>query len=599
MANSASELPDVDPPIGLSGPEALQWSLRREAARKHLIPFCKFTMPDFQASLHHHIIAEVLEEVERGTKDRVIITMPPRHGKSELASRRFPAYFMGRNPKSQLISASYNSEFASEFGAEVRDIVQSEEYRACFNTELRPDAKAKQRWKTKQGGKYVSAGIGTSVTGRGADVLIIDDPLKDHEEADSETRRELIYNWYSSVAYTRLQPGGRILLIQTRWHEDDLAGRLLNLSKYKPGADQFELIELAALDPDRLAKSFFVMEHNLPIFDPDDPVASLASLDAMEDTDPSDGSKGRKAITRYFPSAALWPGGSGAINPATGAVDAADKVWFPEAALERIKANMVGRHWSALFQQKPTPEEGDFFKRKYFKYWVPADAHEDLLKGNYTVLPKAANMRYYTTSDYATEEGKGDWTVHCLWGVDSEWRIYLIDMWRKQADTLEWCTAAIDMWKKYKPMAAFEESGQIIKSVGPFLNKMMQLRQCFTLRIQYASHKKKDVRARSIQGRMSHGYVYLPLGAEWTDDVTTELLHFPHGTTDDIVDNFSLIGRAVDKLSRGDKPDSLSGGASAEEEEMQSALASVTMDDLWAQQAADRDRLDEDGYLGL
>ncbi len=176
-----------------------------------------------------------------------MITMPPRHGKSELASRRFPAWFLGRNPTQSVIAASYNSDLASDFGREVRNIVAEPEYQAIFETALAQDSRAANRWNTSAGGAYVAAGVGTAVTGRGADILLIDDPLKDREEADSEVKRERVWNWYTSTAYTRLAPGGRIVVIQTRWHEDDLSGRLLE--RMKEGSDQWVVLSLPAIDP--------------------------------------------------------------------------------------------------------------------------------------------------------------------------------------------------------------------------------------------------------------------------------------------------------------------------------------------------------------
>ena len=206
--------------------------LSRRIARRSLIKFTEFTLPKYKPAAHHDLIAEKLEGVAYGRIDRLMINMPPRHGKSELASRRFPAWLLGINPEIEIVVASYNADKAREFGYEVRDIVRSQEYRALFpGVTLKEDSRAADRWNTDSGGSFRAVGIGTSLTGRGADVLLIDDPIKDDEEADSELRRERIWSWYSSVAYTRLSPGGRVVVIQTRWHEDDLTGRLLTRSE--------------------------------------------------------------------------------------------------------------------------------------------------------------------------------------------------------------------------------------------------------------------------------------------------------------------------------------------------------------------------------
>lgn len=168
-------------------------------------------------------------------------SMLPTHN-SELASKRFPAWYMGRNPNKQMIAASYNSELASDFGREVRNIVAAPEYGVLFDTRLADDSQAANRWHTQEGGSYVAAGVGSAITGRGANVLLIDDPLKDRAEADSERTRDAVWDWYTSTAYTRLMPGGAIVLIQTRWHEDDLAGRLL-----ESGAERWEVVSMPAL----------------------------------------------------------------------------------------------------------------------------------------------------------------------------------------------------------------------------------------------------------------------------------------------------------------------------------------------------------------
>lgn len=218
--------------------------LRARAARSSLLAFTEYTNPLYQRARHHELIAGKLEAVERGDIDRLMIFMPPRHGKSELASKRFPAWCLGRDPKRQIIAASYNSDLANDFGRNVRNLVAEPEFGQVFpNVTLAPDSQAANRMNTNHGGTYVAAGVGTAVTGRGAHIALIDDPFKDREEADSERRRDLVWDWYRSTLYTRLMPGGAIVLIQTRWHEDDLAGRLLEQDD-----SQWEVLELPALD---------------------------------------------------------------------------------------------------------------------------------------------------------------------------------------------------------------------------------------------------------------------------------------------------------------------------------------------------------------
>lgn len=230
--------------MSVSPAQAATELLARRKARAGLLAFTKYTNQAYRPAPHHELIAEKLEAVERGEIKRLMICMPPRHGKSELASRRFPAWFIGRNPGKQVIAASYNSDLANDFGREVRNIVDADEYGHLFDTRLAQDSQAANRWHTDKDGMYVAAGVGTAITGRGADLLLIDDPFKDRKEADSEIRRNDVWNWYTSTAYTRLMPGGAIVVINTRWHDDDLSGRLLS----QEDGDKWEVISLPAID---------------------------------------------------------------------------------------------------------------------------------------------------------------------------------------------------------------------------------------------------------------------------------------------------------------------------------------------------------------
>jgi predicted phage terminase large subunit-like protein len=178
-----------------------------------------------------------------------MVFMPPRHGKSELASKSFPAWCIGLRPDMQILAASYNGDIASDFGRAVRNIVSAPEYQCVFpGITVSVDSAAADKWHTNKGGVYFAAGIGTAATGRGADLLIIDDPVKGRQEADSEIERKRTWDWYTSTAYTRLMPNACIALIQTRWHDDDLAGRLL--VEADRGGEQWEVLSLPALDDD-------------------------------------------------------------------------------------------------------------------------------------------------------------------------------------------------------------------------------------------------------------------------------------------------------------------------------------------------------------
>lgn len=420
-------------------------------ARRSLLSFTSYTNPLYAAANHHRLIAEKLEAVERGEIDRLMIFMPPRHGKSELASKRFPAWCLGRNPRRQIIAASYNSDLANDFGRNVRNIVAEPEFGQVFpNVALAADSQAANRMNTNHGGAYVAAGVGTAVTGRGADIALIDDPFKDREEADSERRREIVWDWYRSTLFTRLMPGGSIVLIQTRWHEDDLAGRLLE------NETDWEVLDLPAI------------------------------------------SKEGKA---------LWP------------------EWYDLSALERIKATIGPREWSALYQQQPQPDEGTFFQRAWFKEWG-----------------KLPELRYYGSSDYAVTDGDGDYTVHRIWGLDADGLIHRVAGWRGQTTSDVWIEEKLNLIARYKPLAWFGEGGVIQKAIEPALKRRMGERKVFCRLEWLPSVADKPTRARSFQAMAASGRVRFEPGAD-----LGEFLVFPAGKHDDEVDTASLIGRAIDQ----------------------------------------------------
>jgi predicted phage terminase large subunit-like protein len=197
---------------------------------------------------HHQHIAFELTKISKGKGGRLIVNMPPRHTKSEFASYLFPAWYIGKFPKKKIMQVSHNAELSARFGSKVRNLIDSQEYKNIFgDVRLREDSKAKGRWETNHGGEYYAAGVGGSITGRGADLLIIDDPHTE-QDAMSDSAMERAYEWYSSGPRQRLQPGGNILLVMTRWAQDDLTGRLLK-SQSDIKADKWNIIEFPAILP--------------------------------------------------------------------------------------------------------------------------------------------------------------------------------------------------------------------------------------------------------------------------------------------------------------------------------------------------------------
>jgi hypothetical protein len=214
-------------------------------AKSDFLSFVKCMWPEFVEGSHHRHIAEKFNKLATGEINRLIINMPPRHTKSEFASYLLPAWMVGRNPKLKIIQATHTGELAIRFGRKAKNLIDSEEYHKIFKTRLQEDSKAAGRWETAQGGEYFAAGVGGAITGRGADLLIIDDPHSE-QDAMSPTAMESAYEWYTSGPRQRLQPGAKIILVMTRWSTKDLTGMLLANQK-EAKADQWHVVEFPAI----------------------------------------------------------------------------------------------------------------------------------------------------------------------------------------------------------------------------------------------------------------------------------------------------------------------------------------------------------------
>lgn len=274
-----------------------------------LIDYVAATTPGYEAAWHHREIAHRLEQVSRGEVTRLMITVPPRHGKSAVASARFPCWYLARHPSESIIAASYGASLAGQFGRMTRNTMLSAEHRRIFDARkgagIAADSQAVMLWHTEAGGTYLAAGVGGAITGAGANILLIDDPVKSREEADSPNMRERVMEWYRNDAYSRLMPNadglpGRIVLIQTRWHEEDLAGQLL--AKAKKGGDAWEVLHYPAI--------------------------------IGEGTDAE---------------RALWP------------------ERYSLDVLKQIRDAVGPRTWSALYQGDPAPDTGLYFHREWLR----------------------------------------------------------------------------------------------------------------------------------------------------------------------------------------------------------------------------------------
>jgi hypothetical protein len=223
-----------------------------KTARISLLTFIKFIEPDYKVGEHHKRLATLLECLANGTKDRISVNIAPRFGKSHLVSYYFPAWFLGIHPEQKVMMVSHTADLAVDFGRKVRNLIASEKYQEIFGgkdgVELSQDSKSAGRWHTNHGGEYFAVGVGGAIAGRGADLLLIDDP---HNEQDIINGNldvfDKAYEWFTTGARTRLMPGGRIAIVQTRWATNDLTGRVVKDMVMNEGADQYEVVEFPAV----------------------------------------------------------------------------------------------------------------------------------------------------------------------------------------------------------------------------------------------------------------------------------------------------------------------------------------------------------------
>jgi predicted phage terminase large subunit-like protein len=470
--------------------ELKQLLLRRKAifsARDDLIAFARFMMPvpdtpdDVNFSLyrpakHHRVLGAALEKVEKGEFSRLQITLPPRHGKTKLASHLFAAWFAGRNPEKSIIVATYSEKFAWDHGRAVRDIIENPLFQQVFpNTRLKPGSASMDRLETEQGGVLFFLGRGSGATGRGADVILLDDPTKDRKEADSPTIREQLWSWYTQVLQTRLMTKeGRIVIIQTRWHEDDLIGRLTDPTN--PCYSVSEAQKWRVIDMPAIAREKDVL--------------------------------GRKV------GEALWP------------------ERFDRDYLDSLRETDI-RGFQALYQGRPTPEEGSFFKAVSLRTYVKMRD-----------MPGKERLRYYGASDHAVslEQGR-DKTCLMIIGVDERDDIWVQpDLFWQQADTATVVENMVQMMDKYQPLFWWAEKGHISKSIGPFLRKRMLEKRVFCTIDEITPIGDKQTRAQSMQARMTMGKVVFPGFTRWWAEAHDQMLKFPQGAHDDFVDTLSLFG---------------------------------------------------------
>ena len=454
------------------------------------MPFVQRMRPSFAFGWFHQALCAKLEQFLQDIIDkkspRLMINTPPRHGKSTIASQDFPSWGLGKYPWMEFIATSYAINLPVGFSRNIRSRIRDDEgYKVLFkDTELHPESQGVEQWRTTADGGYRAAGVGGGITGTGAHCLIVDDPVKDAEEADSETILKSAWDWYNSTAYTRLAPGGGVLLIMTRWSDLDLAGQIL--TKYKEDLKDFEEGNISEGEFDRW---------------------EVMSFPALAKEDEEHRAQGE------------------ALHPER----------FSTSYLKRIKRTMPPRWWNAMYQQDPVPDEGAFFTRDQFRMESRIEVTNE-----YRILG-AWDLA-------AGQKQTNDWTVSLTGALDYNGYLHVADMLRgRWGDMFVIADMLLDSYTKHRHHLIGIEKGQLELALMPTLKRRMLERRIFPPLAEGAEALKpvtdKSVRARPAQGLMQQGMVRFPKDEPWVDTMQGELLRFPHGTYDDIVDAFAWLVR--------------------------------------------------------
>lgn len=469
---SLQQSPRSDSPVILPSVAALEL-LRRRSARRSLLAFTEYTKPDYETNWHHEVLCDHLDRLVTGEITRLMVFMPQRQGKSELVSRRLPAYVFGRDPKASIMGCSYGADLSSRMNRDVQRIIDSPEYTRVFpetrlygrNVRATSQAVALRNSDVFEIvdylGVYRSAGVGGGITGMGFDLGVIDDPIKDPKEAESEVLRESLWEWYTGAFWTRQAPGARILLTMTRWHQDDLAGRLLELAKNDPKADQWVVLKLPGICDD-ISPEYEVRKLGEP----------------------------------------LWPA-------------RADADYYAA-----MKANSL-RQYESMCQQNPTAREGGMFKLSQLPIVDAASAI-------------AKRVRYWDLG--GSDSSRADYSVGCLMSRNEEGLFFVEDVKRGQWSPKERneqirTTAEADT-AAYGPMVTWIE--KVPGLAVEVIDNIVRYCAGFTVRTEMAKNDKVT-RADPFASQCEAGNVRVVKGA-WNTAFRNELTGFPHGKNDDQVD---------------------------------------------------------------
>lgn len=430
----------------------------------------------FKPAAHHLLIMNEMESfLDDPSLDVLLLHAPPGSAKSTYVSHLFPPLYMARFPKNNILFATHSGDFAQRWGRRVRSEITNES--ETLGISISPTNAAADQFSITDGGEYYAVGAGVGISGFRADLGLCDDLFGNREDAWSGTVRQKRWDWYVDDFGARLKPGAKRILMNTRWHELDVAGRVV--AQIESGQVRGKIIDIPAI---------------------------AGEADAV----------GRS------PGEYLWDD---------------DPEYAYGDYLRSRQRETSPMMWAALFQQRPAPEDGDYFKAEWIK--------------TCDILPDHKTLRIYGASDFAVTADGGDYTVHGVVGLDPEGRMYLLDLWRKQAASDEWVESFCDLVLKWRPMEWALEKGQIASGVGPYLDKRQTERRAYCVKTAFPTRGDKAVRAQSFRGYIERHGLYVPTRASWYAPLRAEMLGFPAGRNDDMVDMLGLAGQLINKMLRG------------------------------------------------
>lgn len=498
--------------VQITPEQAVAEVMRRRRARDSLVEYARSidipgspVSPDAEEELfkpiesslarHHIVTLEAIERCMTTPFGRLIIMEPPGSAKSTYASVVGVSWYVNKFAGSEVIITGYGDDLPKKHSRRIRQIVKDPKARAIWPNKptLASDNKAVEQWALSNGSAVRAAGILSGITGNRANGVVIDDPVKGREAADSDVIRNRTEEEYRDSVKTRLKPGGWIILIQTRWHEDDLAGRILP-EDYDGRSGKIMC---------RDGQEWEVLNIPAKCERDDDPV-------------------GRK------PGEYLWP------------------EWFTPQHWQLFENDPRGiRTWNALYQQRPSAGDGIEFQRDWFNWYDP-----DILPG----LPggRPLHLTIYGASDFATKEDRAaDFTEHGVIGIDKVYDIYFLDWWYGQVSSDKYIAAWIALARRWKPRKWWDEGNVIGNSIAPARNRAMREAKptpVFVVTEQLTSIKNKAQKLASFQARAATRTVWLPLKRPWANRLLDQLCSFPAGRYDDACDVCGLFGRGIDKM---------------------------------------------------